>query len=62
VRERSAADRAGLRGGDVVTRVNGRSILSDEGSLQRAEQDEQLRLTVRREGKGDIEVLLLVTK
>jgi S1-C subfamily serine protease len=62
VRERSAADRAGLRVGDVITRVNGKSILEDEGTLQRVEQQEQVRLTVRREGKGDLEVLLLVTR
>jgi C-terminal processing protease CtpA/Prc len=61
VREGSAADRAGLRIGDVITKVNGRSILDEEGSLQRAEQQEQIRLVVRRDGK-DLDVLMLVTR
>lgn len=59
VREGSAADRAGLRVGDLVVKVNGRSILDDV--LHESENDDTLRLTVRRDGK-DIDVLLLVTK
>jgi hypothetical protein len=61
VREGTAADRAGLHVGDVVMKVNGRSILDEAGALQIAEQQEQIRLTVRRDGK-DIDVLMLVTR
>jgi hypothetical protein len=58
VRERSAADRAGLRVGDLITKVEGRSILEDD-VLHGSEQRDQLRITVRRDGK-DIDAVLVV--
>jgi S1-C subfamily serine protease len=58
VRERSAADRAGLRVGDLVTKVEGKSIL-DEDVLHGSEQRNQLRITVRRDGR-DIDASMLV--
>jgi S1-C subfamily serine protease len=60
VRERSAADRAGLRVGDVITKVEGRSILADD-ALRDNEQKDQLHITLRRDGK-DIEVVMLVVR
>jgi hypothetical protein len=61
VRPGSAADRAGMRVGDVISRVNGNSIVSADGLLQRAVQNEQIKMTVHRDGK-DIDVLMLVTR
>jgi len=58
VRERSAADRAGLRIGDVIVKVDGKSIL-EEDALHGAEQRDHLRLTVRRDGK-DFDALVAV--
>jgi len=60
VRERSAADRAGLRVGDVVTKVEGRSILEDD-VLHGSEQRDQLHITVRRNGK-DIDAVMVVVR
>ena len=61
VRDRSAADRAGLRVGDLIVKVDGRPILDDDAGLAATEDRDQLRITVRRDGK-DIDVLLLLTK
>jgi hypothetical protein len=58
VRERSAADRAGLRVGDLITKVEGKSILNED-PLRGSEQGNQLHITVRRDGK-DIDVSMLV--
>ena len=58
VRERSAADRAGLRVGDLITKVEGRSIL-DGDALRGSQQGNQLHITIRRDGK-DIDVSMLV--
>ena len=53
VRRGSAAERAGLKEGDLVIKVGGHSVLEDEGArgLGRLELVEMLRLTVRRDGK-----------
>ena len=61
VRPGSPADKAGLRQGDEIIAVEGKSILDEAGILQRAEQQEQIHLTVRRDGK-DMNVVMLVTK
>lgn len=50
----SQADRAGLKPGDVVVEVNGRSVLSRQAvsdALVDAALDRPLRLTVRRQGE-----------
>ncbi|HEV8495931.1 MAG TPA: PDZ domain-containing protein [Gemmatimonadaceae bacterium] len=60
VRDRSAADRAGLRVGDVITRIEGRSILADD-ALTDTEHRDQLHMTIRRDGK-DIEVVMVVVR
>ena len=60
VRERSAADRAGLRVGDLITKIEGRSILADD-VLQDTEHKDQLHMTIRRDGK-DIEVVMVVVR
>ena len=60
VRPGSPADRAGLRQGDEIITVEGKSILDEAGILQRAEQQEQIHLYVR-DGK-DMNVVMLVTK
>jgi hypothetical protein len=60
VRERSAADRAGLRVGDLITKVEGRSILAED-ALHDLDQRDQLHMTVRRDGK-DINVVMLVVR
>lgn len=53
VRPGGAADRAGIRAGDVVTKVDGVSVSEDEGAknLARLERREHARVTVRRDGK-----------
>lgn len=53
VRTDSPAGRAGLQPGDLVVKVEGRSVLEDEGArhLGRLELIEMVRLTVRRGGK-----------
>jgi beta-lactamase regulating signal transducer with metallopeptidase domain len=56
VRQRSAAERAGIQVGDVIIEVEGRSILED-GSILNLEQRDQLRMTVRRDDKT-IDVVL----
>jgi C-terminal processing protease CtpA/Prc len=49
-----------LRPGDEIVKVEGTSILEEAGILQRAEQREQIHLTVRRDGK-DMNVVMVVT-
>ena len=53
VREGGPADRAGMRVGDRVTRVDGLSIVSEAGGLRflRAARGREMRLTVDREGR-----------
>jgi hypothetical protein len=60
VREHSAADRAGLRIGDLITKVEGRSILAED-ALRDSEQKDQLHMTVRRDGK-DIDIVMVVVR
>jgi len=60
VRDRSAADLARLRVGDLIVKVDGKSIL-DEDAVRDLDRRDQLRLTVRRDGK-DIDVLMLVVR
>ena len=60
VREHSAADRAGLRVGDLITKVEGRSILAED-ALRDSEQKDQLHMTLRRDGK-DIDVVMVVVR
>jgi hypothetical protein len=60
VREHSAADRAGLRIGDLITKVEGRSILGDD-AVRESEGKDQLHMTVRRDGK-DIDVVMVVSR
>ncbi|HEX8946066.1 MAG TPA: PDZ domain-containing protein [Gemmatimonadaceae bacterium] len=60
VREHSAADRAGLRVGDLITKVEGRSILAED-ALSDLDQRDQLHMTVQRDGK-DINVVMLVVR
>jgi TonB-dependent SusC/RagA subfamily outer membrane receptor len=49
----SPAERAGVKVGDVVMKVDGHSVLDDEGAkgLARLERVDVVRLTVRRDGK-----------
>ncbi len=61
VRGGSPAEKAGLRLGDLIVKVDGRSILDDDAGLAAAEDRDQLRITVRRDGK-DIDVLMLVSR
>ena len=60
LRERSPADRAGLRIGDLIIRVEGRSILAED-ALRDSEQKDQLHMTVRRDGK-DMDVVMVVVR
>ena len=59
VRAGSVAERAGLRVGDVVTKVEGHPITDESGAkvLTRLDWTDRVRLTVRRDGK-DFDVLL----
>ncbi|MGH7620271.1 MAG: PDZ domain-containing protein [Gemmatimonadaceae bacterium] len=59
IREVGVAASAGLRVGDVVVKVDGHSILDDEGALAlaRAEQNDSVRLTVLRHGK-EVDIVL----
>jgi hypothetical protein len=61
IRAGSPAERAGLKIGDLVTKVDGHLVLDQEGALRLARLDrtEMLRLTVRREGK-DAEYVLRI--
>ena len=59
VRPGSVADRTGLRVGDEIIAVNGRSILADD-ALTGTETSEELKMTIKRDGK-EIRVLLLMT-
>ena len=58
----SAAERAGLKVGDLVVKVEGHSVLDDEGAkgLARLDRVDVLHLTVRRDGK-EIDVTLKVS-
>jgi hypothetical protein len=53
VRPGGAAERAGLRAGDIVTKIDGISLGEDEGGkkLARLERVDHARVTVRRDGK-----------
>jgi len=48
------AERAGIRVGDVVTRIDGKSILSEDGALEffRANRQDTMRVTVSRGGQS----------
>jgi S1-C subfamily serine protease len=56
VRPGSVADKSGLKVGDLIVRVDGRSI-TEAGVLQDAARRDNLRLTLRRDGK-ELEVLM----
>jgi PDZ domain len=53
VRTGSPAERAGIRVGDILLRIDGHSIVDADGALAlaRIDKKESVRLTVRREGK-----------
>jgi PDZ domain len=53
VRAGSPSERAGVRLGDVLLRIDGKSIVDPEGALAlaRIDKQESIRLTVRRDGK-----------
>jgi hypothetical protein len=59
IRPSSPADRAGLKVGDLVTKVDGHSIRDEEGAriLAKLDRVDAVRITVRRDGK-DVEVEL----
>lgn len=59
VRAGSIAERTGLRVGDEIISINGKSILADD-ALMGSDGSDTLKMVVRRDGK-DINVLLLVT-
>jgi len=58
VRPSSVADRAGLRVGDRIVKIDGKSIRDDASLLARVETRDRIRLTVRRDGR-DLEILLI---
>ena len=60
VRPQSAADKAGLRAGDVIMKVEGKSVLDAPAGLTGADQRSQLHMTVRRDGT-DIDVTMVTT-
>jgi putative serine protease PepD len=65
VREGTPAADAGLRVGDVITKLNGRAIASGaelRGQLDRHEPGEAVRLTVRRDGDDLIVTVTLGTR
>ena len=53
MRPGSQADRAGLRVGDVITKVDGHSVLEEQAAMRLGSvyQKDPLRLTVLRDGK-----------
>lgn len=61
VRRESAAARAGLRVGDRITEVNGRSVTDEMGRLERATEQESIKLTVLRDNKP-LYVNMVVTR
>lgn len=63
VRDRSVADRAGVRLGDLVAKVDGSAITSEEAgkALARLEWRDEVRLTVRR-GDRELEFVLRVDR
>ena len=60
VRAESLADRAGLRVGDVIVKVEGKSVLDNPMLLIAADARNELHMTVRRDGK-DINLVMLTT-
>jgi S1-C subfamily serine protease len=60
VRPGSAADKAGLRAGDLIVKIDGRSVLDNPVLLTGADQREPLHMTVLRDGK-EINVVLVAT-
>ena len=63
IRAGSPTERAGVKIGDVLLKIDGRSILEADGALAlaRIDKKESIRLTVRRDGK-EVEYLISVTK
>jgi membrane-associated protease RseP (regulator of RpoE activity) len=60
VRAESPADKAGLQAGDVIVKVEGKSVLDYPLLLTGADARNELHLTVRRDGK-DINVVMVTT-
>jgi S1-C subfamily serine protease len=60
VRPGSVADKTGLKVGDLIVDVDGRSI-TENGALQGAARRDDLRMTIRRGGK-DVSVHMFVTR
>lgn len=60
VRPESAADKAGLRAGDVIMKVEGKSVLENALPLSGTYYVYPLHMTVRRDGK-DISVVMVTT-
>lgn len=60
VRPESAADKAGLRVGDAIVKVEGESVLEHPAWLIGSDDRNQLHMTVRRDGK-EINVVMVAT-